>query len=202
MADMLAGKSSAAGLQGARGRRTRLDERDGEGHEGQGRRRPGPHPRARRAARRDRPERDRDRARGHARARRARRSPSQAPMHAARAGRRSAAAAAAAAAGASRRPPIPASIPGAVTSPMVGTAYLAPEPGAAPFVEVGTRVAQGQTILIIEAMKTMNQIPAPQGRHGHRHPRRERPAGRVRRAAGDHRVAFAEPARQRCSTRS
>jgi acetyl-CoA carboxylase biotin carboxyl carrier protein len=51
--------------------------------------------------------------------------------------------------------------PGAVPSPMVGTAYLSPEPGAAPFVEVGSRVAQGQTIMIIEAMKTMNQIPAP-----------------------------------------
>ena len=52
-------------------------------------------------------------------------------------------------------------VSGAVPSPMVGTAYLAPEPSAAPFVEVGTRVAQGQTILIIEAMKTMNHIPAP-----------------------------------------
>jgi acetyl-CoA carboxylase biotin carboxyl carrier protein len=55
----------------------------------------------------------------------------------------------------------PAKHPGCLKSPMVGTAYLAPEPGAAPFVEVGTRVAQGQTILIIEAMKTMNHIPAP-----------------------------------------
>ncbi|XSG82771.1 MAG: acetyl-CoA carboxylase biotin carboxyl carrier protein [Methyloligella sp. ZOD6] len=51
--------------------------------------------------------------------------------------------------------------PGTVTSPMVGTAYRAPEPGAPPFVEVGTRVTAGQTILIIEAMKTMNHIPAP-----------------------------------------
>jgi len=51
--------------------------------------------------------------------------------------------------------------PGAVPSPMVGTAYLAPEPSSAPFVEIGTRVTQGQTILIIEAMKTMNHIPAP-----------------------------------------
>jgi acetyl-CoA carboxylase biotin carboxyl carrier protein len=51
--------------------------------------------------------------------------------------------------------------PGTVTSPMVGTAYRAPEPGAPPFVEVGTRVAAGQTLLIIEAMKTMNQIPSP-----------------------------------------
>ena len=44
---------------------------------------------------------------------------------------------------------------------MVGTAYRAPEPGTAPFIEVGTRVTQGQTLLIIEAMKTMNHIPAP-----------------------------------------
>ncbi|MEG6509315.1 acetyl-CoA carboxylase biotin carboxyl carrier protein [Methyloligella sp. 2.7D] len=51
--------------------------------------------------------------------------------------------------------------PGTVTSPMVGTAYRAPEPGAPPFVEVGTRVSAGQTLLIIEAMKTMNHIPAP-----------------------------------------
>ncbi len=50
---------------------------------------------------------------------------------------------------------------GAVTSPMVGTAYLAPSPGAKAFVEVGTRVKAGDTLLIIEAMTTMNQIPAP-----------------------------------------
>jgi acetyl-CoA carboxylase biotin carboxyl carrier protein len=55
----------------------------------------------------------------------------------------------------------PGKHPGAVPSPMVGTAYLAPEPSAAPFVEIGARVTQGQTILIIEAMKTMNHIPAP-----------------------------------------
>lgn len=55
----------------------------------------------------------------------------------------------------------PAKLPGAVTSPMVGTAYLAAEPGAAPFVKVGDTVKEGQTLLIIEAMKTMNQIPAP-----------------------------------------
>jgi acetyl-CoA carboxylase biotin carboxyl carrier protein len=54
----------------------------------------------------------------------------------------------------------PAQHPGAVTSPMVGTVYLAAEPGAAPFVTVGATVAEGQTVLIIEAMKTMNQIPA------------------------------------------
>jgi acetyl-CoA carboxylase biotin carboxyl carrier protein len=51
--------------------------------------------------------------------------------------------------------------PGTVTSPMVGTAYRSPEPGAPPFVEVGSRVAAGQTLMIIEAMKTMNQIPSP-----------------------------------------
>ena len=44
---------------------------------------------------------------------------------------------------------------------MVGTAYRSPEPGSAPFVDIGTRVSQGQTLLIIEAMKTMNHIPAP-----------------------------------------
>jgi acetyl-CoA carboxylase biotin carboxyl carrier protein len=55
----------------------------------------------------------------------------------------------------------PAQHPGAVTSPMVGTIYLSAEPGAAPFVTVGATVAEGQTVLIIEAMKTMNQIPAP-----------------------------------------
>ena len=51
--------------------------------------------------------------------------------------------------------------PGMVPSPMVGTAYWSPEPGAKPFIEVGTKVSAGQTILIIEAMKTMNQIPSP-----------------------------------------
>ena len=51
--------------------------------------------------------------------------------------------------------------PGAVPSPMVGTVYWASEPGARPFVEVGSKVALGQTLVIIEAMKTMNQIPAP-----------------------------------------
>ncbi len=55
----------------------------------------------------------------------------------------------------------PARHPGCVTSPMVGTAYLSPEPGAQPFVTVGTTVAEGQTLLIVEAMKTMNHIPAP-----------------------------------------
>jgi len=53
-----------------------------------------------------------------------------------------------------------ASNPNALTSPMVGTAYLSPEPGKPAFVSVGSKVSEGQTILIIEAMKTMNQIPA------------------------------------------
>jgi acetyl-CoA carboxylase biotin carboxyl carrier protein len=51
--------------------------------------------------------------------------------------------------------------PGLVKSPMVGTAYRASSPGSAPFVDVGDKVREGQTLLIIEAMKTMNQIPAP-----------------------------------------
>lgn len=55
----------------------------------------------------------------------------------------------------------PAQAPGAVTSPMVGTVYLQSEPGTKPFVSVGDQVAEGQTLLIVEAMKTMNQIPAP-----------------------------------------
>jgi acetyl-CoA carboxylase biotin carboxyl carrier protein len=51
--------------------------------------------------------------------------------------------------------------PGVVKSPMVGTCYRSPSPGSAAFVDVGTRVREGQTLLIVEAMKTMNQIPAP-----------------------------------------
>ena len=65
---------------------------------------------------------------------------------------------------ASARPPAaadPTDHPGAVTSPMVGTAYLSPEPGAAAFVGVGDKVSEGQTLMIVEAMKTMNQIAAP-----------------------------------------
>lgn len=72
-----------------------------------------------------------------------------------------AAAAPVAAAAAPAAPEDPAQHPGAVTSPMVGTCYLSAEPGAAPFVSVGATVAEGQTVLIIEAMKTMNHIPAP-----------------------------------------
>ncbi|HVY20871.1 MAG TPA: acetyl-CoA carboxylase biotin carboxyl carrier protein [Bauldia sp.] len=57
--------------------------------------------------------------------------------------------------------PSDANHPGAVHSPMVGTAFRAPEPGGRPYVEVGDQVRQGDTLLIVEAMKTMNQIPAP-----------------------------------------
>lgn len=70
-------------------------------------------------------------------------------------------AAAAATAPAAEAPSDPSAHPGAVTSPMVGTVYMAAEPGAAAFVSVGTTVAEGDTILIIEAMKTMNHIPSP-----------------------------------------
>lgn len=72
-----------------------------------------------------------------------------------------AAPASAAPAPAAATPEDPASLPGAVPSPMVGTAYLAPEPGAAPFVQIGQQVSEGETLLIVEAMKTMNHIPAP-----------------------------------------
>ena len=60
-------------------------------------------------------------------------------------------------------PADPAKHPGAVPSPMVGTAYLAPSPGAKAFIDVGQTVKAGETLMIIEAMKTMNQIPAPRG---------------------------------------
>lgn len=72
-----------------------------------------------------------------------------------------AAAPAAAATPAADAPEDPAAHPGAVASPMVGTAYLSSEPGIDPFVKVGDKVSEGQTLMIIEAMKTMNQIPAP-----------------------------------------
>jgi acetyl-CoA carboxylase biotin carboxyl carrier protein len=58
-------------------------------------------------------------------------------------------------------PPDLSKHPGVVISPMVGTAYIAPEPGAKPFIEIGSAVKVGDTLLIVEAMKTMNQIPAP-----------------------------------------
>jgi acetyl-CoA carboxylase biotin carboxyl carrier protein len=81
-----------------------------------------------------------------------------APVYAAPAAAAPSAAAAAPAASAD-----PAKAPGAVLSPMVGTAYRSPEPGAKIFVDIGQEVRQGQTLLIIEAMKTMNAIPAPKG---------------------------------------
>ncbi len=55
----------------------------------------------------------------------------------------------------------PSKHPGVVISPMVGTAYAAPEPGAKPFIEIGAQVKAGDTLLVVEAMKTMNQIQAP-----------------------------------------
>ena len=55
----------------------------------------------------------------------------------------------------------PANHPGAVTSPMVGTVYMQPEPGAPAFISIGASISEGDTLLIVEAMKTMNQIPAP-----------------------------------------
>jgi len=61
------------------------------------------------------------------------------------------------------KPIDPSKHPGVVISPMVGTAYAAPEPGGKPFIDVGSKVKTGDTLLIVEAMKTMNQIPAPRG---------------------------------------
>ncbi len=83
-----------------------------------------------------------------------------APMMAAPAAAPAAPAAAAAAPAAAPGHDDPAQHPGAITSPMVGTCYMAAEPGATPFVSVGSAVSEGQTVLIIEAMKTMNHIPA------------------------------------------
>lgn len=84
-----------------------------------------------------------------------------APVYAAAPAAHAAAPAAAAPAAAPAAVEDPAQHPGAVTSPMVGTCYMAAEPGATPFVTVGATVTEGQTVLIIEAMKTMNHIPAP-----------------------------------------
>jgi acetyl-CoA carboxylase biotin carboxyl carrier protein len=77
------------------------------------------------------------------------------------AGTVAASAAAVSAAAAAATAADPSQHPGCVKSPMVGTAYRAPEPGAPNFIDIGARVSQGQTLLIIEAMKTMNHIPAP-----------------------------------------
>ncbi|WP_323770376.1 acetyl-CoA carboxylase biotin carboxyl carrier protein [Antarctobacter sp.] len=68
---------------------------------------------------------------------------------------------AAAAVAAPEMPEDPAAHPGAVTSPMVGTVYMQAEPGSDPFISVGATVKEGDTLLIVEAMKTMNHIPAP-----------------------------------------
>jgi acetyl-CoA carboxylase biotin carboxyl carrier protein len=69
---------------------------------------------------------------------------------------------------AAQPPELDASHPGAVVSPMVGTAYVSAEPGGAPFVKEGDKVRQGQTVLIIEAMKVMNPIPSPRAGTVHR----------------------------------
>ncbi|MEO3385722.1 acetyl-CoA carboxylase biotin carboxyl carrier protein [Mesorhizobium sp. CAU 1741] len=74
----------------------------------------------------------------------------------------SSAPAAAAGAASASSSPAPADVSkNAVPSPMVGTAYMSPAPGARPFIEIGQNIKEGQTLLIIEAMKTMNQIPSP-----------------------------------------
>ena len=90
---------------------------------------------------------------------------------------------------------------GAVLSPMVGTAYRANEPGGKPLCEVGDKVRAGQALLIVEAMKTMNAIPAPRAGNREANPHRGRAAGRIRRAARDRRVRRADGA-QPCSTKS
>ena len=77
----------------------------------------------------------------------------------------------------------------AVPSPMVGTAYLSPSPDAKPFVEIGQSVKEGETLLIIEAMKTMNQIPSPRSGTVTAILIRGRAAGRIRHASGRHRIA-------------
>jgi len=65
--------------------------------------------------------------------------------------------------GSASAPLDPSKHPGVVISPMVGTAYAAGEPGGKPFIDIGSKVKAGDTLLIVEAMKTMNQIPAPRG---------------------------------------
>ncbi len=82
----------------------------------------------------------------------------------------------------------PAQHPGLVASPMVGTAYLGAAPGARPFVEVGGTVKVGETLIIIEAMKTLNQIPAPRSGTVIQNSRRRWATGRIRRAADDYRM--------------
>ncbi len=88
-------------------------------------------------------------------------APAAPVTHAAPAAAAPAPVAAASAAPATAASSDPSSHPGAVASPMVGTCYLSPEPGASAFISVGDQVKEGQTVLIIEAMKTMNHIPSP-----------------------------------------
>ncbi len=97
---------------------------------------------------------------GDTRIRVARQMTISAPVNVAPPAAPAAAPAAAAPAAAPAAPAEPASSGTTVSSPMVGTAYLAPEPGAPVFIQVGDKVTEGQTILIIEAMKTMNHIPS------------------------------------------
>lgn len=88
-------------------------------------------------------------------------APMAMPVAAAPAAMPAAPAAAASPAPAAPAADVDADHPGAVNSPMVGVAYLSPEPTSAPFVTIGSKVAQGQTLMLIEAMKTYNQIKAP-----------------------------------------
>ncbi|MCR8550140.1 acetyl-CoA carboxylase biotin carboxyl carrier protein [Salipiger sp. P9] len=88
-------------------------------------------------------------------------APQAAPVMTAVAAPAPAAPAAAPVAAAAPAPEDPAAHPGAVTSPMVGTVYMQPEPGAPSFISVGQQVKEGDTLVIVEAMKTMNHIPAP-----------------------------------------
>ena len=90
--------------------------------------------------------------------------------------------------------------PGLITAPLVGVAYLAPQPGAAPFVRIGDPVEKGQTLLIIEAMKVMNQIRAPRAGRLARILVDGRRPGRIRRAADADRVIgrYARPCSKRC----
>ncbi len=109
---------------------------------------------------------------------------------------------AAASAAAAQPAPDPADDPDIVPSPMVGTVYLQPEPDSTPFVKIGDAVVEGQTILIIEAMKTMNQNPGAAGRSGEAHPGRGRLAGGIRRPADHPGMTGAASWRVRCSRRS
>lgn len=88
-------------------------------------------------------------------------APMAMPVAAAPAAMSAAPAAAASPAPAAPAADVDADHPGAVNSPMVGVAYLSPEPTSAPFVTIGSKVTQGQTLMLIEAMKTYNQIKAP-----------------------------------------